>query len=107
MSRQQHADNLYDLVTEAQFHEAVVMRAQLYGWWVWHDTDSRRNQAGLPDLLLVRPPRVVFAELKTVKGRVSGVQKLVLDLLDQCPGIECYVWRPSDELSLDAILRRE
>lgn len=99
--------DIYDLVTEAAFQEAVVARAALYHWWVWHDNDARRNEAGLPDLILVRPPRIIFAELKKQNGRVSAEQRGVLAMLDDCPGVESYVWRPSDEPVLDAVLRRE
>lgn len=100
---------LYDLISEAQFQQAVIQRAELYGWWWWHDTDSRRNHRGLPDLILVRPPRVLFVELKrqSPKSKVTREQAGVLAMLERCPTVESYVWRPSDELSLDAILRRE
>jgi hypothetical protein len=99
--------SIYDLVTEAEFQDAVVSRATLYRWWVWHDNDARRNHAGLPDLILVRPPRVIFAELKREREKPTKVQAGVLAMLGRCPGVEVYVWRPSDERTLDAVLRRE
>lgn len=87
----------------------MIDRATVYGWWWWHDTDSRRNHRGLPDLILVRPPRVLFVELKRERtsAKVTREQAGVLDMLAQCPGVESYVWRPSDERSLDAVLRPE
>lgn len=109
MSPRRRADvSIYDLVTEAQFQEAVIQRAEVYGWWWWHDTDSRRNHRGLPDLILVRPPRILFVELKrqSPKSKVTRDQAAVLAMLERCE-VETYVWRPSDELSLDAILRPE
>lgn len=99
--------DIYSLTTEAAFQDAVTSRATIYGWWWWHDTDARRNAAGLPDLILVRPPRIIFAELKKQNGRVSAEQRGVLAMLDHCPGVENYVWRPSDEKDIDRILRRE
>src|SRR5690606_3109708 len=60
-------------LTEAQFQRQVVDLARLRGWWVFHDHDSRRNPAGLPDLLLLRD-RLVVAELKTTSGRVRAAQ---------------------------------
>ena len=35
------------LISEAQFQETLVEYAELWGWLVWHDNDSRRNDAGL------------------------------------------------------------
>lgn len=93
-------------VRERQFQEWTVDVATRFGWWVWHDNDSRRNRAGLPDLILVRPPRVVFVELKRETGRLRPEQARVLALLERCPGVESYVWRPSDEQDVLAALGR-
>jgi hypothetical protein len=68
--------------------------AQRLGWLTFHDYDSRRSNPGLPDLLLVRE-RVVFAELKTEKGRLSEEQGRWLFRLDAA-GAEAHVWRPAD-----------
>ena len=89
-------DALSGVVTEAQWQNTVVEAAKLFGWWVFHDHDSRRNQAGFPDLVLIRPPRVMFLELKRETGKVSKAQKGVLDMLDECPGVEADVARPSN-----------
>jgi hypothetical protein len=67
----------------------------------YHTHDSRRSQAGFPDLVLVRPPRLIFAELKTAKGRVSPAQGEWLEDLGHVaskvgPRIEVAVWRPDD-----------
>lgn len=35
-------------MTEAQLQDSVIALAQLYGWHVFHDQDSRRNPPGLP-----------------------------------------------------------
>jgi hypothetical protein len=84
---------------EDQFQAEVVERAQAYHWWWFHDNDSRRNNGGLPDLILVRPPRLIFAELKREQGKVRRAQRRLLELLWRVPGVETYVWRPSDLLS--------
>lgn len=81
-------------LTEAQWQQQVVDLARLRGWWVWHDHDSRRNQAGLPDLILVRE-RVVYVELKTERGRVRPGQVEVMARL-RAAGAEVWLWRPSD-----------
>ena len=89
-------DALSGVVSEAQWQQTVIEAAELFGWWVFHDHDSRRNQAGFPDLVLIRPPRVMFLELKRETGKVSKAQKGVLDMLDECPGVEADVARPSN-----------
>lgn len=89
---------------EAAFHAYVVELAELLGWWIWHDRDSRGNRAGLPDLILVRPPRVLFVELKTETGRTRRDQAEVLSMLADCPGVETYLWRPSQRAELEQIL---
>lgn len=93
------------VVPEKEFQRQVVDLAELRRWLVWHDNDSRRNAAGLPDLLLLRPPRLVFVELKAARGRISPQQKSWLESLGQCPGIETFVWRPEDWPEIERILR--
>src|SRR5688572_19177552 len=40
--------------TERAFQAQVVKYARLMGWTAYHTHDSRRSQAGFPDLVLVR-----------------------------------------------------
>lgn len=92
------------LVTEAD-HQAVIVRmAELYGWRWFHDTDPRRDRAGFPDLVLVRPGRLVLAELKTETGQPTTEQRQWLaDLATvEGPHVAARLWRPSD---MDAIER--
>jgi len=54
-----------------------------------------------PDLVLVRPPEIVFAELKTETGRVSVEQQAWLADLEHVAqhfgdDFDVYLWRPSD-----------
>ena len=93
-------DALSGVVTEQQWQNTVVEAAQLLGWWVFHDHDSRRNQPGFPDLVLIRPPRVMFLELKRETGKLTTAQGEVLGLLEDCPGVEVEVARPSNWSSL-------
>ena len=66
-------------MTEKDFQAAVRDYAQLRGWRVFCTWDSRHSPAGEPDLRMARPPRVVFAELKTATGKVSDTQEHVLE----------------------------
>lgn len=78
--------------SEDDWASVVADWATVNGWWSLHVPDSRRVRAGLPDWLLIRPPRVVFAELKVDGGRVRPAQKEVRALLARCPGVEVYTW---------------
>ena len=87
-------------ITEAQFQRQVVEVAHLFGWTVYHPQLSKWSERGWPDLAMVRPPRLLFAELKRENGKTTEHQDKWLALLGACPGVETYLWRPSD---LDAI----
>lgn len=102
--------------TEAQFERAVVELAQLCGWLDYHTRDSRRSNPGFPDLVLVKGYTLIFAELKTEKGRVSEAQQRWLDALRQLAepvvgemtghSIHVCLWRPSDWDEIRAALAR-
>lgn len=91
--------------TEAHFQRAVLRLAKLYGWWSYHTFDSRLSTHGWPDLALCRSPRLILAELKSERGRVSDAQRAWLDALGSCSGVEVYLWRPSDWVAIESVLR--
>ena len=92
-------------VTEPDWLTHVRDLARLGGWLAYHTHDSRRSDPGFPDLVLVRPPDLVVAELKTEHGRMTGAQAHWIEALTAC-GIEVHVWRPSDVEAVAARLRR-
>lgn len=115
--------------SEAAFQQQVVNLAAYYGWRTYHTHDSRRSNPGFPDLVLVRPPELLFVELKTDKGRVRYQQQDWLDDLatvgqavaravaavhaldeepkaDQLPAVEAHLWRPQDFDALHTRLAR-
>lgn len=92
-------------MTEAQHQAAVVELAEFCGWRVYHTYDSRRSHPGWPDLVLVRPPELIIAELKTDKGRVTRAQQDWLDDLAACE-VETVVWRPRDFGAIHQRLKR-
>jgi len=92
--------------SEAHFMNRIRRRAKLLGWEDFHQQDSMGTRAGLPDLILVRPPRVIFAELKSEHGRLTPAQRHTLAQLMGCPGIETYVWRPRDMQDIWTILAK-
>lgn len=116
-------------ITEAAFQQQVLDLAALGGWRVAHfrpaqtargwRTAVAADGAGFPDLVLVRGPELIFAELKTEKGRLRAEQEAWLsDLQAVASGlraagepappavVDVYVWRPSDFDEINARLRR-
>ena len=92
------------LQNEKQFQVALREYAELMGWKVFATWHSIHSPKGEPDLRLVRPPRVVFAELKSERGKLTPSQAEVISLLEECPGIEVYLWRPSDWDAIERVL---
>lgn len=58
--------------TEKRFQAQIVTLARTLGWAEHHTYDSRRSPAGFPDLVLLRPPRLILAEVKTDAGRMGA-----------------------------------
>lgn len=114
--------------TERSFQAQVIRAAELLGWRVRHDsatnqrqtcaschamlrcascgTEPRiiRNAAGMLDLLLIRRPRVVWAELKSDRGKLTDEQLTMLTEL-RASGQEAYLWKPKDWPTIERILR--
>lgn len=89
-----------DLQTEAEFQAQVIEMARLFGWEVYHTHNSQRSTSkGFPDLVLIKSGRLIFAELKNRKGKVTTEQNWWLDqlkLVAQANStIEVYLWRPT------------
>ena len=103
---------------ERDFQRAVVELARLMGWRVHHTRPALtqrgrwltpiQGDAGFPDLVLCRPPRLILAELKRNGARPTPAQRGWLDALASCAGVECYLWTPSDwEAIIDALRRHK
>lgn len=93
--------------SEAAFQQKVEQFAAYMGWRLQHHThDSRRSNKGWPDLVLCRPPEILFIELKGDKTRVTNEQAEWLAALRAC-GLEAQLWRPSDWPEVQARLQRE
>jgi hypothetical protein len=100
--------------TEAGFQLWVTDLAQLKGWsWVhfrpartehgWR-TPVEGDAAGWVDLMLCRPPRLIFAELKSERGRLSADQEAWQHKLRACHA-EVYIWRPADRPAIKVLLQ--
>jgi hypothetical protein len=72
-----------------------------------------RDAAGFPDLVMVREPKLVFAELKAPRGRLSAEQSAWIGALQLvAPDSAGYdvlvrVWRPADWPEIEQMLGRE
>lgn len=89
------------LWTESEFQSHVMTLAKSLGYTQqYHTHDSRRSQAGFPDLVLIhsRTKKLMFVELKAQAGRVSPAQESWLNDL-RLGGQTAEVWRPSDWVS--------
>ncbi len=90
--------------SERDLQRNIEREAMKFGWELtYHTYDSRRSKEGFPDLVMVRPPRVIFAELKSddKQAKLSDPQKEWAEALLQCP-VEYYLWRPEN---LEAIMQ--
>jgi len=84
-------------VSEGDWQRQVLVWAKRANWTCYHTFDSRFSAAGFPDIVAVKPPRVLFIELKTATGKPTAAQQAWLDALTACAAVETYLWRPSDE----------
>jgi len=92
--------------TEEDFLAQVLDLAKLYKWRRAHFRPARTQAGwrtpvqgdgiGFPDLVLVKPPRLIIAELKSDTGKVSPDQELWLKAFAALPYVETWVWRPRD-----------
>jgi hypothetical protein len=128
---------------EREFQGWILDVAARLGWRAWHVPAPMRpvgggrfvpepRAAGLPDLILLHddPPRLIFAEVKGVDGKLSDEQREFLALVrgvvdevsslafsayDDCPSPESsasralpigvFTWRPGNEDLIETILR--
>jgi hypothetical protein len=94
------------VVSEAELQKAVIALAQRLQWRVAHFrpgltkagnwvTAVQGDGKGFPDLVLARPGRLLFVELKAQGKYPSPEQREWLEALGAA-GTEWRVWRPRD-----------
>ena len=90
---------------EWHLQAAIEEELRLRGWRFYHSHDSRRSVAGFPDLVCLRGDRVLVAEIKGPKTRVTVEQRAWLDAF-KAAGVEAYLWRfPGDWANVERVLR--
>ncbi len=92
--------------SEKVFQAAVIALAEREGWEPYHTFNSKRSHPGWPDLVLVKPPVLILAELKTDTGRTTAEQDRWLELLRGVPGVRVRLW-PSLWLAIVSELEGE
>jgi hypothetical protein len=84
-------------VTENDLKRAVLRRAYMRGWAVYHVTQQKHHNgggAGYPDLTLARDREVLWIELKQQDADLTPEQRLWHDALPAA-----HVIRPGDLVS--------
>lgn len=103
------------MISEEEFLGQIIELAHLYQWRVHHVRPAWTNKGwrtpiqgdvGFPDLVLARSPRVIIAEVKSEKGRLTPEEREWLTEVDTCVGVESYLWRPRMWDDIVGILRR-
>ncbi len=92
-------------ITEKQLMSQVKDLAKIYHWKLYHPFLSKWSEKGYPDITLIRPPRIIFAELKRDTGKLTPSQLEWAELLKACPGVEYHLWKPSNFESIVEVLR--
>ena len=90
---------------ERIFQARVLELLRTAGYKCYHTRDSRGSQPGFPDLVAVRPGHpIIFAELKTVTGKLTSEQHVWLEHLRRAQGHEVFVWTPRDMQDIIAMM---
>jgi hypothetical protein len=81
-------------MTEADLQDHIIAICKRLGLDVYHTHDSRRSEAGFPDLTIAGDHGHLFAELKQQHKHPTAPQQAWLDRLAKTG--TAVVWRPSD-----------
>ena len=97
-----------DDISEKVWQAEVMDMAIRHGWIAYHCFDSRRSEPGFPDLVLAHPAHgIIFAELKTNRGKLTDDQEFWLGFLAAAASVRkiaTQVWRPGNMDSVVEIL---
>jgi hypothetical protein len=101
---------------EDEFTKQVIELFQISDWLVAHFRPARTSSGnwitavqgdgkGFPDLVAVKGNRVIFAELKSAKGKVREEQWRWIRRLADSKRVEVYIWHPEDWEKIVEILK--
>ena len=86
---------IHDTVTESQLQNAVVGALRQMGYLTYHTRYSLGSNPGFPDVVAIRPPHVIFIELKRENGAVTVTQREWIRAAAGCTRVDAFVLRPS------------
>lgn len=92
--------------SEAELFERVRELLHRLHWHIYHTYDSYRSYAGFPDIVAWKGERLLFIELKSLKGKLTPEQAGVIGSLGLVKQVQALVIRPGDEQELADILSR-
>jgi len=93
-------------MSEKELLENVRAQAAAHHWLSYHTHRSDRSEPGFPDLVLVRPPHILWVELKRTTGRITPEQGRWGQALSACGGAY-FIWLPENWVdgTIERILR--
>lgn len=98
-------------LTERAWQGQVLTLAKVFHWRAWHDNATNaprrcpkcraeihlpRNEAGWPDLFLLRGDTLIVAELKADRNYPTSEQREWLDAFRAIRRVVVAVWKPRD-----------
>ena len=98
-------------LSEKKWQKQVEEALDVYGWWWFHVPANvvvcqycrRKNYRGIkkgfPDILAIKPPRLLWIELKRERGWLEPEQRQVHEMLRACGQTVLHV-RPRDREEL-------
>lgn len=98
-------------LSEKQWQKQVEEALDVYGWWWFHVPSNvlvcmrchaknyRGIKRGFPDILAIKPPHILWIELKRERGWLDPDQKRVHEMLRACGQTVLHV-RPRDREQL-------
>jgi Holliday junction resolvase len=90
---------------ERHLQAGLEEHLRVTGWRYYHTHDSSRSVAGFPDIVALRGSRILVAEIKGPKTRVTGEQRAWLAAFETA-GVPAYLWRlPGDWAQVGEVLR--
>lgn len=81
-------------ISESAMQAAIKQAALANGWLYHHAADSRRSDAGLPDVIAVRGEVLAVMELKRQNGRLRPEQRQWIEALEKVRWVIPAVVRP-------------
>jgi hypothetical protein len=102
-------------LTEKQFQKQLEAALDALNWWWMHIPSNvivcrfchRKNyrglQKGFPDILAIKPPHIVWIEVKTERGWLDPEQRRVHEMLRACGQRVLHV-RPRDREAVLALI---